>query len=116
MLNILKVTFVIVGTIVGAGFASGQEILIFFNTYGKFGIFGITISMSIISIIVYKTLKINLENNIKTYQNFIEYIIPNKLKENKILLFTINNIINIFLLISFNVMVARFFYLFFSGI
>ncbi len=28
--NIYKMTFVIVGTIIGAGFASGQEIYIFF--------------------------------------------------------------------------------------
>ena len=32
--NIYKITFVIVGTIIGAGFASGQEIYTFFNRYG----------------------------------------------------------------------------------
>ena len=32
--NIYKATFVIIGTIIGAGFASGQEINTFFNTYG----------------------------------------------------------------------------------
>ena len=32
--NIYKITFVIIGTIVGAGFASGQEIYTFFNKYG----------------------------------------------------------------------------------
>ena len=32
--NIYKITFVIVGTIIGAGFASGQEIYTFFNKYG----------------------------------------------------------------------------------
>ena len=31
MRNILKVVFVIVGAIIGAGFASGQEIKLFFN-------------------------------------------------------------------------------------
>ncbi len=33
-MNIQKTTFVIIGTIIGAGFASGQEIYIFFNRYG----------------------------------------------------------------------------------
>lgn len=32
--NIYKATFVIIGTIIGAGFASGQEIYTFFNRYG----------------------------------------------------------------------------------
>lgn len=33
--NIINVSFVIIGTIIGAGFASGQEILSFFNIYGE---------------------------------------------------------------------------------
>ena len=35
MRKILKVTLTIVGTIIGAGFASGQEIFLFFGQYGK---------------------------------------------------------------------------------
>lgn len=60
------------------------------------------------SFIIYKTLKIVLKNNIKSYQEFIDYILPTKLKKNKIIKYTINNIINIFLLISFYIMVAGF--------
>ena len=108
MFNIFKVTFVIIGTIIGAGFSSGQEILTFFNKYEKYGVIGLIFSLFLIGIIIYKTFKINIEKDINTYNQFIERIIPNKLKQNKILLFTINNIINIFLLISFNVMVAGF--------
>ena len=32
--NVFSITFVIIGTIIGAGFASGQEIYTFFNKYG----------------------------------------------------------------------------------
>lgn len=35
MLAVLKVTTVIIGTIIGAGFISGQEIYSFFNQYGN---------------------------------------------------------------------------------
>ena len=35
MKSILKVVFVVIGTVIGAGFASGQEIGLFFNQYGK---------------------------------------------------------------------------------
>lgn len=106
--NIFKITFVIIGTIIGAGFASGQEIYTFFNRYGYNGLTGICISILLMSYIIYKTFKIVLENNINNYEEFIKNIMPQKLKNNKILTYTINNIINIFLLICFNIMVAGF--------
>lgn len=106
--NIYKATFVIIGTIIGAGFASGQEIYTFFNKYGVNGLIGVFLSIILIGYIIYKTSKVITENNINNYQEFIKYIIPEKLTENKILGLTINNIINIFLLISFNIMVAGF--------
>ena len=106
--NIYKITFVIIGTIIGAGFASGQEIYAFFNKYGFNGLIGIFVSISLMSYIIYKTFKVVLENNINNYEEFIKTIMPQKLKNNKILRLTISNIINIFLLISFNIMVAGF--------
>lgn len=72
------------------------------------GLIGICISISLISSIIYKTFKVVMENNINNYEEFLEYVMPQKLKNNKILTMTINNIINIFLLISFNIMVAGF--------
>ena len=36
MKNILKVVFVVIGTLIGAGFASGQEIYIFFYQYKQY--------------------------------------------------------------------------------
>ncbi len=106
--NIYKITFVIIGTIIGAGFASGQEIYTFFNKYGFEGLIGICISISLMSYIIYKTFKIIIENNINSYEDFITIIMPERFRKNKIINHTINNIINIFLLICFNIMVAGF--------
>lgn len=106
--NVYKITFVIIGTIIGAGFASGQEIYTFFNKYGFNGLIGIFISILLMSYIIYKTLKIILENDINNYEEFITRIIPERFRRDKILGFTISNIVNIFLLISFNIMVAGF--------
>lgn len=86
----------------------GQEVYTFFNIYGVNGLVGLILSISFMGIIIYKTFKIITENNIEAYQEFLRKIIPGKLKDNKILGFTINNIINIFLFISFNIMVAGF--------
>ena len=106
--NIYRTSFVIIGTIIGAGFASGQEIYSFFNKYGIMGLVGIFISTFLIAYIIYKTFNIVLKNDINNYQEFVDNIMPVRFKENKILSLTINNIINIFLLISFNIMVAGF--------
>ena len=40
MQEVIKVTSVIIGTIIGAGFISGQEIYNFFNKYGEAGRIG----------------------------------------------------------------------------
>ena len=102
-MSILKVVFVIIGTLIGAGFASGQEVYIFFYSYGIKGILGIIISSGIIGFTIYKTLKITKENNIENYKGFLDHFIKKeKLKE------LINSIINIFILVSFYVMIAGF--------
>ncbi len=102
--NIFNICFVIIGTIIGAGFASGKEIYTFFCVYGTNGLFGILISNFIIGLVIYLTFKIVINNNIKTYSDFIKCLVGS----NKILNYTINNIMNIFLLISFIVMVSGF--------
>lgn len=102
--NIFKICFVIIGTIIGAGFASGKEIYTFFCVYGINGLWGLLISNCIIGLVIYLTFKIVLDNDIKNYSEFISYLVGSK----KMLNYTINNIMNIFLLISFVVMVSGF--------
>lgn len=101
--NIIKIVFVIIGTIVGAGFASGQEIYTFFFSFGKKGIIGMIISSCIIGIIIYKTLNIIKNENIENYKEFLDCIIKNKKIIN-----IINSIINVFFLITFYIMIAGF--------
>ncbi len=103
MKNILKIVFVITGAIVGAGFASGQEVYLFFFSHGIKGIIGIVLSSFIIGVVISKTLKIINNNNINTYNEFLDYLIKNK----KIKLL-INSIINIFILVTFYIMIAGF--------
>ena len=107
MKNILKVVFVIIGTLIGAGFASGQEINTFFFSYGIKGIIGIIVSYTLMGIIIYKTLIIVKENKITNYIEFLDIIIKTKRKKT-IIENIINIIINIFILITFFIMVAGF--------
>lgn len=103
MKDIIKVSLVIIGTMIGAGFASGQEIQLFFNRYGMIGIVGIFISSILTGLIIYKVFSILQKKQIHTYSELLTIISPNT-KMNKI----IQIIILLFLLISFYIMVAGF--------
>lgn len=109
MSNILRVVFVIIGTLIGAGFASGQEVYLFFYSYGIKGIIGIFISSILMGIIIYKTLILVKENDINNYKDFLNLLIK---KEGNNNYFNIKNIINIiinmFILITFFIMIAGF--------
>ena len=74
MKNILKVTFVIIGTLIGAGFASGQEMYIFFYSYGLNGLFGLAISSILMGLIIYKVLRIIELQSISNYKEFLDTI------------------------------------------
>lgn len=104
MKDILKVVFVIIGTMIGAGFASGQEIYLFFFSYGIEGLLGVTISSIIMGVVIYKTFQIVKQYGSNTYKEFLEILIQKNSKIKPI----INNIINIFILITFFIMIAGF--------
>lgn len=95
---------VILGTIIGAGFASGKELYTFFIIHGVYGLFGLAISVLIIGLIIYTSLKIIITNNINSYSQFINTISPRLYFIDAVFC----NIINIFLLITFIVMVSGF--------
>lgn len=105
MKNILKVIFVIIGTLIGAGFASGQEMYLFFFSYGLKGLLGIIISSVVIGIVIYKTFVISKKEKIITYKDFLEEIIPKKFN---FLIDIVNILINSFILITFFIMIAGF--------
>lgn len=73
---IFQAATVFIGTIVGAGLASGQEITQFFSTYGFSGFYGILICgvfyIAISSIIV----SISLHHNLSSYTDFINLVSP----------------------------------------
>ena len=74
MKNILKIVFVIIGTLVGAGFASGKEIYSFFFIYGKTGIIGMFLSSFLIGLVIYKVLKNCEKNGINSFQDFCDVV------------------------------------------
>lgn len=105
----MKIVFVIIGTMIGAGFASGQEMYLFFFSYGLNGIIGILISCSLMGVVIYKTLQILNKYEIKNYKDFLDILIENKSNKMPFILKNIINlIINTFILITFFIMIAGF--------
>ena len=103
MKETLLIVLVIIGSLIGAGFASGQEIYSFFYSYEIGGICGIIITFLLIGILIYKSLKLIYTYEINDYDEFLEIFIKNK-KISKV----INTILNILLLVTFYVMIAGF--------
>lgn len=104
MKNILKVVFVIIGTMIGAGFASGQEVYLFFFFYGIEGLIGLLISGLIIGLVIFKTFQIVDKYGTSTYKEFLDILVKKDGKIKPI----INTLINIFILITFFIMIAGF--------
>lgn len=103
MKETLTIVLVIIGALIGAGFASGQEIYSFFYSYGVVGLIGIIITCTLISITIYKSLKIICKNKVDNYDEFLRIFINNKKVTN-----IINIIINVLLLVTYYIMIAGF--------
>ena len=88
--NVTKIIMVIIGTIIGAGFASGKEIYIFFGQYGKLGILGIIISTIITSLIIYKVLKIVNKEEINNYMDILKTVNPKYSRINTLVQIIVN--------------------------
>lgn len=78
MKNDLKIAFVFVGTIVGAGLASGQEILQFFGLYGIGGFMGILLCGVIYIALSIVIVNLCFKHKYKSYRDIVESVFGNK--------------------------------------
>lgn len=98
--NWIDIMFIYVGTVIGAGFASGREIVEFFGVYGIKGIWGIYISGILFSV-VGSLILIKIYN--KKISNFNEMIYIMFKKKIGLI---IDIIINLSLYTGFSIMIA----------
>ena len=89
MREIFTIILVIIGALIGAGFASGQEIYSFFYSYGMIGLIGLIITFVLIGITIYKSLKIICKNKIDNYDEFLKIFIKNEKVTNNNIFITI---------------------------
>ncbi|RFU63474.1 YkvI family membrane protein [Peribacillus glennii] len=74
-----QVAAVYVGTIVGAGFATGKEIFEFFTRYGFYGFIGILIAGYIFIFTGTKIMLLSLRAGAATYEDFNSYLFGTKI-------------------------------------
>lgn len=77
-LNVLAVSGGYIAALIGAGFASGQEIVSFFLKYGKFSIAGIFIACLLFGLFSYAVLASCTERGFSTYASLIETVFKGK--------------------------------------
>lgn len=97
---IFQVAAVFIGTIVGAGLASGQEIAQFFTIYGIKSFAGIIICAFIYIIVGTYIIKISIKYNFKSYSELIQCICPGFIGK------AINSLTGLFLISSSSVILA----------
>ncbi len=73
----ISATFI--GTVVGAGFASGQEIYQFFGIHGNYGWMGLILAIIVIGIAGEKAVKIGYKFQPKSYKDFLLFILGQRL-------------------------------------
>lgn len=103
-MKVIKVSSIIIGSIIGAGFASGKEI---FEYFAKYGIFSI---IFIILLFIFFSLFINIYLTFGKQTKGLEYVHANKLLWKDRKLFNYNfNLFNIFLFFSFLILSSAMF-------
>lgn len=73
-ISVFKIAAAYIGTIVGAGFASGQEILQFFGFFGIFGLFGVLFTTLLFSIFGYVIMKVARDIKAKSHLPVIKKV------------------------------------------
>lgn len=98
--NSLKLAWIIIGTVIGAGFASGQEILQFFTVFNQKGMKGIFLTGVLFCLISLSVLHFVYKFKVKNYTEFITMLMGRYSGT------VIDFIVMLFLLFNFIIMVA----------
>lgn len=96
----LKVAATYIGTVVGAGFATGQELIQFFSKFGLMGLAGLFISTVMFIVYGYIIMDLGKKLNARSHVGIILYSSGNQIGK------VIDYIITIFLFGSFSAMIA----------
>lgn len=98
--NSFKIGCIIISTVAGAGFASGQEILQFFTVFRHGGVKGILLAGVLFFVVCYSVLNYIYTRRVDGYSNYINHL------TGKYAGYAIEVIVMLFLLCGFFIMIA----------
>ena len=75
----LQIAAVYASVFLGAGFASGQELLRYFVDYGPMGVWGLILAGAIFSLVGWAVLSICRKHELETYSEFMQYLFGKRL-------------------------------------
>lgn len=70
-INAFQVAFIMLGTIIGAGFASGREIWVYFGSYGQMGYLGLVIALITYLLIAFGSAMIGMKEKTSAFEKVI---------------------------------------------
>ena len=100
--SVLKVTFAYLAAVIGAGFASGSEVVLYFIRYGKISIIGIALTAVGFGLVIYNVLVACLCNNINSFESLAKRFLTQKQAS------IINIIMVVFMVIMIGAMISAF--------
>ena len=74
----MVVAFIYIGTVVGAGFASGQEIWFFFSRYQAYGTWGLLLSGIIFAYLGVKAMEWGRRAEAESYRDIFKMVVGNR--------------------------------------
>lgn len=74
IIQAIRIGFTYIGTVVGAGFASGQEIFRFFAVFGQYGFWGILLSILLFSWLGTRMMLISAKLKATSYEELNDYL------------------------------------------
>ena len=98
--NIVKLASVYAGVMLGAGFASGQELIQYFVRFGTFGILGLIVSGLVLALMGWAVMDICVRAELKNYEDFLKLVLGKKLSV------FINAVVLIFIMVLFGAMLS----------
>ncbi len=98
--GVLKISSAYIGTVVGAGFASGQEVLQFFSAFGWQGLWGIAVSSLLFFFIGYSVLLLGNKLKASSHVDIVRFT------NGRVLGFVIDVVITVFLFGALAAMIA----------
>lgn len=74
-----RIALTLIGTLVGAGFASGQELLLFFLSYGRNWVGGIAVMTLLFTLLGYALLTLSYKRQLTDYDSLLHHLFNKRL-------------------------------------